>query len=124
MTERDHDRRKFHRVVFKAPATVTTPGGRRPTRILDISLKGVLLEDPAGWPPETGTCDIELPLDDKHHIRMAGRVVRRANGLMGFEWVNIDVDSLTDLRRLLELNLGSDELINRDLSNLFNSVKY
>lgn len=123
MTDPVGDRRKFHRVVFKATVTVTTPERQWRVGILDISLKGMLLEEPADWPPETDACDIELELGEQNLIRLAGRVVRRMRGMIGFEWSNIDLDSLVDLRRLLELNLADDDLLHRDLANLFTTAK-
>lgn len=112
--------RKFRRVAFKAPAQVTTPEGRWATRILDISLKGVLIEQPKNWPAASvnGACHIDLPLDDEETIRLDGRITRQGNGHLGFQWTDIDATSLSHLRRLLELNLGDSKLIDRELSAL------
>lgn len=43
-------------------------------------------------------------------------------GMMGFEWTNIDLDSLVESRRLLELDLGDAALIERDLAKLFQTA--
>jgi hypothetical protein len=40
------------------------------------------------------------------------------NGNWGLRWKHIDVDSLTHLRRLLELNLTDPGLLNRELADL------
>jgi hypothetical protein len=40
------------------------------------------------------------------------------NGNWGLQWRNIDVDSLTHLRRLLELNLNDPSLLDRELADL------
>lgn len=119
MSDRAGERRRYHRVVFRATVALKTPERQWFVRIFDLSLKGMLLEEPADWPPETQACAVELPLGDEHRIRLSGRLVRRVGGLMGFEWAEIDLDSLIDLRRLLELNLGDEALIDRDLANLF-----
>ena len=113
------ERRRFRRVPFKAKVTVTTPRHQWSVWVVDISLKGMLFEEPATWPDGTQDCDVELELGEQNLIRTAGRVVRRFGGLMGYEWSSIDLDSLVDLRRLLELNLGDHELVERDIASLF-----
>lgn len=116
--------RKFRRVAFKAPAHITTPDGRWTTQVLDISLKGVLLAQWDGWTGEAhnGECQIELPLDAQHSIRLRGRIVHRNSRYMGFQWTDIDTASLSHLRRLLELNTGDVREVNRELSALLPAV--
>lgn len=40
------------------------------------------------------------------------------DGLLGFECQHIDLDSISHLRRLVELNLGDEELLERELALL------
>ncbi len=120
MSEGKAEARKFRRVPFKAPAVIVTPEGRWTTRVLDISLKGVLLEQPEGWSGTLGVgeCQIDLPLDEKLSIQLIGRIAHRNSRYMGFEWTDIDTNSLNHLRRLLELNLGDSGEVVRELSEL------
>jgi len=37
---------------------------------------------------------------------------------IGFRWDRIDLDSFAQLKRLVELNLGDPDLLNRELSAL------
>jgi hypothetical protein len=37
---------------------------------------------------------------------------------IGYRWEKIDLDSFSQLKRLVELNLGDPELLNRELSAL------
>lgn len=120
MSEDPGDRRRFRRMTFIAPVVVTTPAGRWSSRILDISMKGVLLEAPGGWSGAgaNAACGIKLPLDPTVSIRLSGYIVHDKDGHLGFEWTNMDADSFAHLRRLLELNLGDTELVNREVSAL------
>jgi hypothetical protein len=49
---------------------------------------------------------------------MAGEVVHREWTLVGVRCVEIDLESISHLRRLVELNLGDAELLHRELSAL------
>jgi hypothetical protein len=50
---------------------------------------------------------------------MAGMVVHLDGHHIGIECQNIDLTSLTRLRRLIELNTGDTALMDRELSHLF-----
>lgn len=105
------DHRRFPRVTFDAPARLATPTGAWDTHIADISLQGILLEQPKGWPeePDFTDCHIDVPLNADTHIRMDARIIRvTADGHIALEWHSLDVESLGHLRRLLELNLGGE----------------
>lgn len=114
-------RRHFSRVLFNARATLRGDGGASPCQVLDLSLKGALLRvtDSQAWPP-AARCTLELALDDEQqaNIRMDARVVHREGPVIGLHCVAIDLDSITHLRRLVELNLGDDAVLQREVSAL------
>jgi hypothetical protein len=92
-----------------------------PCEVLDLCLKGALLTLPAGRPaPATGEpCALELVLDDgASTVRMEGSVVHGDGALVGLACSTIDLDSITHLRRLLELNLGCSEALEREFHAL------
>ncbi|MCK6410655.1 MAG: PilZ domain-containing protein, partial [Thauera sp.] len=61
----------------------------------------------------------ELELDDgEHRVSMGGLVAHCEPGLIGLACRAIDLDSVTVLRRLIELNLGDPTLLERDLHAL------
>ena len=65
-------------------------------------------------------CRLELPLDQAGDVVvMSGIVVHLEGQHIGIECQDIDLTSLTHLRRLVELNTGDAELMNRELSHLF-----
>jgi hypothetical protein len=49
---------------------------------------------------------------------MAGRIVHLKGTLIGIECASIDLTSMTRLRRLIELNSGDPELMNREIRQL------
>lgn len=114
----DSERRHFHRVLFDADVTLVCPDASWPTRLIDVSLKGVLIQEPAGFEPCDGL-SLTLPLGGgEQSIQMALTMVHREDGQLGCTWRDIDVESFSHLRRLIELNTGEPGLVDRELSEL------
>ena len=120
MTTPRGERRQFSRIRFDHSAWLRSPDGDRvETRVLDISLRGVLLTLPAlpqdlpaeGW-------RLTLQLGEDHGIDMELALAHHAGGQAGFHCTHIDLESLTELRRLLELNLGDTRTLERELGEL------
>lgn len=114
-------RRHFSRVLFKARATLSDNANAVPCEVLDLSLKGALVRvaDAPAWRPES-TCRLDLALDSGQEvsIRIDAQVAHREGQVIGLHCVAIDLDSITHLRRLVELNLGDDAVLQRELSAL------
>lgn len=47
---------------------------------------------------------------------MTGKVAHVAGGRLGVRCTEIDLESITNLRRLVELNVGDEEILNREIS--------
>ena len=117
MTEQRH----LHRVVFDCLVEFETADSRHVCELFDISLQGVLIGACSGATPETGTpCKVIINLDDEHktQISMNGTIAHKIENRVGIHCESIDLDSMTHLRRLVELNLGDPDLLNRDLGAL------
>ncbi len=113
------EQRRFSRIAFDAPATVTQHAHEWQTRVIDLSLKGVLvkaLEDHEVTADTEATVTVQL--DGSTGIIMQCRMAHSEPGRCGFHCEHIDLDSITHLRRLVELNLGDEELLERELSRL------
>lgn len=123
-TPTHEQRRRFVRIFFNAAARITLNGQSQPCAVGDLSLKGALLHLAGAAPVAPGTnCSFELQLDsDDTCIRMEGSVAHceaeADRQRLGFRCTAIDLDSATHLRRLVELNLGSDDLLQREFSAL------
>ena len=115
-----HERRHFVRVSFDAPALLTTSTDAFSVHVLDLSLKGALIMAPAGAALDAGMlCQITIPLAETgNHIAMSTEVAHVQGLHTGLLCRGIDLDSVTHLRRLIELQLGDPALLERDLGEL------
>ncbi len=87
--------------------------------IKDISLKGVLLSHPAGFEAQAGAeLMVECWLDSDVQLVLPVVLKRVDAEYLGCACGAIDLDSITHLRRLVELNLGDDSLLERELDHL------
>lgn len=120
----NNERRHHSRIAFHAPAQLVAAGGKLDVAILDISLKGALVRLPASADlAPGGECALRMQLDPLgDDIRMEARVthVEESGGhrRAGLLCIDIDLDSVTHLRRLVELNLGDEALLEREMSAL------
>ncbi len=114
------ERRRFSRITFHRPGELDVKIARATCEVLDVSLKGALVEVPVAFRTQVGgTCTLTIRLDaGEAVIRMDGEIVHREGSQVGIRCVEIDLDSISHLRRLVELNLGDDELLHRELSAL------
>lgn len=119
MSEGTDERRSFSRVRFDAPAIVHTPTGDHPATVLDLSLKGALLKLDEPLDEERDSrCRLEINLGSVALIEMELELAHQHNLRAGFRCVNIDLDSMTHLRRVVELNTGDSRLLERELAQL------
>lgn len=117
-------RRRFARIFFDARASLRTDALFCTAHLLDLSLRGALVEAPSNFTPAIGDrCHFELKLgDEAATIDMETTIAHRENvdghQRVGLHCHEMDLDSVTHLRRLVELNLGSDALLHRELAAL------
>jgi len=120
VSEQIREKRRFSRVPFDADVVLSQGEKQWQTKLLDISLNGVLLEIPEEWEGGRGAhFSLELIFTDSGSL-ITGEVAitHEENNHVGFRMVNIDVESVAHLRRLMELNLGDPELMDRELAAL------
>ena len=116
----NQERRHFTRIPMDSLLRVQCHGQQWETRLLDLSLKGALFQRPdafAGTPGEQ--CTIEMLLEPLEIvIAMEGRIAHSEKDHVGFHCDHIDLDSISHLKRLIELNLGNESLLERELTEL------
>ena len=111
------DQRHYQRIPFCTKVDLLLEDRQLTCDLVDLALRGVLIKA-----SET----ISLPIGKRAHIRInlsesdlnltfGGELIHRKDNLYGFLFVDADDESLTHLRRLLELNLGDDEEVEREL---------
>lgn len=120
------ERRKFSRVIFSGHCTLSEDiSGESKmwgTDLLDISLNGALVLRPENWHDEKGTAvrlnlhlqgsDVELVID--------GVVFHQEEGLLGIKFLTLGLESISHLKRLIQLNLADEGLLHREISQLIN----
>lgn len=119
MTEDAEERRRFSRIPFDGDAHLHKGDETIPVRVVDISLKGVLLHVPDDLslsPAELVTLVLELAEDVRINMNLA--FAHEGEHYAGFHCTDIDVDSMSHLRRLVELNLGDPDTLQRELQDL------
>jgi hypothetical protein len=120
MTAETDERRRFSRIAFHRPAELDVRIASATCEVLDLSLRGALVEAPVAFPAQVGQrCTLAVRLDaGVAEIRMEGEIVHCEGTQVGLRCVEIDLDSIMHLRRLVELNLGDEEALHRELSAL------
>ena len=115
----DSERRHYQRISFIAEVVLEHNDQRWSCNLLDISLKGMLIEHPADVQADMeGVYAIELVLGEDASIKMQASISHVDGTLWGLKWNNIDLEGLTHLRRLLELNMVDSNELNRELAEL------
>lgn len=122
MTTHD-DRRHFWRAHFHSPVQLAKHGQVIEAELYDISLKGALVKVPADWAGQKGEhFQLRLNLAAQATISMSTTVTHIDGRRVGLHCDNIDLDSVTHLRRLVELNAGDPNLLDRELSALLHEA--
>lgn len=113
--------RQYVRIPFHAKVQLHLQGRTLDVQLIDIALKGALVQCDTPQPLALQEkCSLVLPLADQvDGVVMAGKIVHQDSLHVGIECEDIDVTSLTRLRRLIELNTGNPALMDRELSRLF-----
>lgn len=115
------NRRQFTRVLFSMTAKLTVDDSQFDVKIHDISLNGALLYFDCGEAILTrkiGLLSFQLDNSSDAEIVMNIAVVHQEANEIGVQCNAIDITSVSLLRRLIELNLGDDEQLHKELSQL------
>jgi len=114
-----NERRRFTRILLDVTVQFEHDNMLWSSELIDISLKGALIERPSDWNGKKGDIyQLDIHLDQDISITMDAKAVHVDDHAIGFECTVIDITSITTLRRVVELNLGSAELLNRELHAL------
>ncbi|MGH1462278.1 MAG: PilZ domain-containing protein [Neptuniibacter sp.] len=121
MTIPDTERRRFTRITFDASTEVKQDDNVWQTTLIDISFNGMLLHSETPIPLELGAiAEITVHLlGNDVTINTPATLAHMQGSQYGFSIENLDLDSLTQIRRLVELNLGDEQLLERELDHLF-----
>ncbi len=114
------EKRLFQRIRFAVTTEVEIDGVRYDTQLVDISLKGALLEFPHAEVLDRGLpCHLIVHLDlSDVTLSFTGVVAHSHDNLTGIKFITVDIDTMMHLRNLLELNSGDPELVRSELHAL------
>ncbi|MGY6039451.1 PilZ domain-containing protein [Aeromonas sp. AE23HZ002T15] len=114
------ERRHFTRIFYLTAARLSQEARQWRTQLVDVSLQGALLLRPEDWSPSDdkeyeicfvlGGSDIE--------IKMQVELTHEASKKLGFYCHHIDIDSASHLKRMIQLNVGEEQLLYRELEQL------
>ncbi|MET4000901.1 PilZ domain-containing protein [Marinobacterium sp. MBR-109] len=115
----NNERRRFTRIPFDAECELHSDKGSAVVQLVDISLRGALVE--SNHPLPVGMNDhvkLHLYLANDILIEIPAMLTHAQPPQYGFTAGEMEIDSITHLRRLVELNLGDEALLERELEQL------
>lgn len=119
MSEHPANRRRFKRIAFDARTELRQGEYIWPVKLIDLSLKGLLIERPEPWLGDREKdFFVDIHLSDDIDIEMDVRLTHEENGQLGFVCRHIGLESIERLRRLIEFNLGDPQELERELGAL------
>lgn len=119
----NENRRQFSRVEFKSEVFIIYDDLRVPAQLTDISLKGALISPMEELPMQKDEiCQFELNLSESNIVlSIESTLVYKHEENYGLKFSNIDLDSMMHLRRLVELNVGDPDQVQKELFFLVQS---
>ena len=114
------DKRRFTRILFSTPAQLNVNGNSYHTSLVDLSLKGALVTIEQDLADKVGqACSLSFTLPNSEVlINIEGAIAHVEHDHLGIVCTKIDLDSVSHLKRLIALNLGDEDLLDRELSSL------
>lgn len=119
MSEGTAERRRFHRIATDKVVVADAADGQHTGLVLDVSLRGLLFVVNDGWRPEPGTDIVaHVALDEQSTIDMNGQIAHVEGDHIGLNCTRVDLEDASKLRRMVELNLADNTLLERELAEL------
>ncbi|HMB17037.1 MAG TPA: PilZ domain-containing protein [Pelovirga sp.] len=108
--------RNYSRIPFHTTATILWAQEKFPCELVDLALRGALLQTKDELPIETGArAKVEIELANSElKLTFGVELIHCEQNQYGFLFIDADDESLAHLRRLLELNLGDGEQVDRE----------
>ena len=116
------ERRLYSRILYQTQIFISQEDKNWSSKLIDLSLKGVLTETPVQWQTsEKKLYKAKIQLQGSTLIiEMELKLVNEADERLHFSIEHIDIDSVSHLKRLVQLNVGNEELLHRELAQLIN----
>ena len=114
------ERRRFTRISFDARTELRQGDKSWPVELVDISLHGLLVKQPEDLSADMGQAfqAVVHLAGDEIELVMPVHLARIHPPFLGLECSAMELESISHLRRLIELNLGDPHLLDRELVHL------
>lgn len=112
-------KRNFRRIDFRSEASIHSDGREQSCELVDLALQGALFDSPARLPLTIGQhveLSIFLPESDVC-MDFEGKLIHQSGSHYGFLFISEDDVSMGHLRRLLELNIGDAEQVEKEFAH-------
>ena len=113
------EQRSYLRIPFHTEANLTIGGNLYPCELVDLALQCALFKTEQPLPLRIGEhCQITIRLPaSKLTMDFTGELMHQRGQFIGFIFTSEDATTMGHLRRLLELNFGSDEEADREFQH-------
>lgn len=118
MTE-TNERRRYTRIEFDGEANLSQGDANYPVHLIDVSIKGALIETPEHYEFDVQSpMTLTIQLAGDIAISMIVTMAHSGSSHLGFHCESIDMESVSHLRRLIELNIDDPHASERVLDEL------
>lgn len=110
------EQRSFRRLNFETEADIFVEGAPFRCKLVDLALQGALFTAEEKLPVEIGKpyqLKITLPASNLE-LKFSAELIHQRGHFYGFIFIAEDADTMAHLRRLLELNFGDSEEVERE----------
>jgi hypothetical protein len=110
--------RRFRRIPFEAEVTLNIGHHVFSGELLDVAMRGAMVGTSDSLPLDLGaTCTLCIALPGSPiSLEFKVELVHYEEHHYGFKFISEDLDTLTHLRKLIELNTGDVETTRSELS--------
>jgi len=113
------ERCQFSRVVYQVPTEISQEHINESGLVQDLSLHGLLIQcDELQLFSQDSPVHVSFKLANSDiNIQSEATIVSTINTSMRLRIEHLDIDSISHLKSLVELNVGDDELLSREIEH-------
>ena len=116
----NNDKRQFTRVPFVSHIHLSQTGDHWQSQVVDVSLKGILIDIDSQQTINTESpVNAVIRFENESEIQATMTLSHHNGRLHGFQFTEMDSDSISHLRNLITHNVGNTEACDRELMTLF-----
>ena len=114
----EHNRRRFSRINMVVAAELHQGGVVWDVQLIDISLNGIAVTQPADWDAEySHPFNVVMHLDDGETLELFAHLIHVEAGSLGFQMEHLGDEQVAPLAKLLASKLDA-EVITQEIKRL------